>query len=223
MLLHSSFLFSLYSIIKIIFSLAVDLFFHQDIFSYVFHITSWNIIQVLIPTGPNWSLFKPSLLIINCSEPQSKVHNCLPGDSLSLKLLSPYHPRWSQLTDISRLCIKSLQGFGLIGTSFPLLSLWELLKGFGLTLCTILGIHTHTHTHTHTHVVYLIWMMLKETDQLLKIATLITCWCKRKRKFSILSLKTQILFKGTEYMVLWNKSPSQSSCSSRLASSNLLV
>ena len=38
--IYSSFLFSLYSIIKIIFSLAVDLFFHQDIFSYVFHIPS---------------------------------------------------------------------------------------------------------------------------------------------------------------------------------------
>ena len=151
MLLHSSFLFSLYSIIKIIFSLAVDLFFHQDIFSYMFHIPSWNIIQALIPTSPNWSPFKPSLLKINCSEPQSKVHNCLPGDSLSLKLLSPYYPRWSQLTDVSRLYVKSLQGFGLIDMSFPLLSLWELLKGFGLTVCTILGIHTHTHTHMHMH------------------------------------------------------------------------
>ena len=178
----------------------MDLFFHQDIFSYMFHIPSWNMIQALIPTGPNWSPFKPSLLIINCSEPQSNVHNCLPGDSLSLKLLSPYHPRWSQFTYISRFCIKSLQGFGQIGMSFLLLSLWELLKGFGLTLCTILGIHTHT--HTHTHVVYLIWMMLKETDQLLKIATLITCWCERKRKFWLFSLKTQILFKGTEYKVL---------------------
>ena len=128
----------------------MDLFFHQDIFSYMFHIPSWNIIQALIPTGPNWSPFKPPLLIINCSEPQSKVHNCLSGDSLSLKLLSPYHPRWSQLTDIYRFCIKSLQGFGQIGMSFLLLSLWELLKGFGLTLCTILWIHTHTHTHTHT-------------------------------------------------------------------------
>lgn len=47
------------SIIKIIFSLAVYLCFHQTLPSCRFHIPSGNIIQVLIPTGVNRSHFKP--------------------------------------------------------------------------------------------------------------------------------------------------------------------